>query len=122
MSTLPWLDNLMQPVHIMQYGQGNPAFIQQFADNEWIFWEMVDKLPDIVWPWFPQHLPVYGIAQEDSAAHIWFVGEPIGQEESSWRDLVLAVGRGQKLLTPMTENIVDSIGEIVHVAVFTTPS
>ncbi len=122
MSAWDWLEDLVQPVVIVTDGPENSAFTEVFQDHRLIVWKKGCERRDKPWPWFPQNVSIYGIGRPGEKVHIWFAGQPVGQEEASWRDLMLAVGRGKKLLTPVAEQMAAEIVKPVNVAVFTTPS
>lgn len=117
-----WLHQVIQPVHIVGYACEKSSFTQQFANHKLISFRETDDFPLVPWEWFPHGIESYGIGLDGAVPRLWFIGEPRGQEETSWRDLVLAVGRGQKILTPMTEALIDGISRVIKVAVLTTPS
>ncbi len=117
---LGWLDDLLLPVVIESHGPGNRLFEEKFHGRRMILWKNGDKGFGIPWPWFPRNVTVYGIGRERENVHIWFVGQPKGQEEMSWRDLILAVGRKQKILTPIAEQMAEEIAKPLAIAVFTT--
>jgi alkyl hydroperoxide reductase subunit AhpF len=116
-----WLEDVMLPVTITVAGSADPQFLLAMqAEN--IEVNISQSTGPAPWPWFPAEAVLYGLAKAGTQPHIWFVGEPTGQEERSWRDLVLAIGRQQRILTPMAESAVDEVNRPVRVAVFTTPS
>ncbi len=116
-----WLDDLVLPVQITVKGAGDAQFLKAMeADNIGVQSACDDF--SAPWPWLPTNIPFYGLQKPGNPAQIWFVGEPSGQEVQSWRDLVLAIGREQRMLTPMAESAVEQIDKEVPVAVFTTPS
>ncbi|MCY0908072.1 hypothetical protein [Sulfobacillus sp. hq2] len=118
-NTYAWIQEVALPVTLVHNARGDERFITAMSGDN-MLWRA--KEPPVAWDWLDPTVAYYGIGPENAEPSVWFVGEPIGQEERSWKDLVMAVGRQQRLLTPMTESIVDAIRQPVRVAVFTIPS
>ncbi len=118
---LDWMDDIALPITLVHIGHDDGEFIHAMSGQN-ITWESRQALPSLPWDWLPDGVPIYGIADAGSEPAVWFVGEPAGQEERSWHDLVLAIGRQQRILTPMTESVVDGVVDALRIAVLTTPS
>ncbi len=122
MASLLWLEELVVPVVIESRGPEDQTFANKFKHHSMIVWRRShDTSFSGLWPWFPQNIDMYGIGRESENVHTWFVGHPVGQEEISWRDLILAVGRQQKILTPVAQQMIQEIVNPLTIAVLTTP-
>lgn len=74
------------------------------------------------WPWYPNHLPHWGLRPPGSArARAWYAGVPKGQERRTFETLIEAMRRGRRVLSPLTEETLSGITRMVPMAVLTTP-
>lgn len=109
----------MFPVYIQTVGIGTPkgpdadnVVVVPTASLEW----------EPPWDWYPCQLPQWGIsAASEETPRAWFAGEPQGQELRVWENLVMAVGRKQRILSPLTEEIIQRVQKPVRMAILTTP-
>ncbi|MDA8193128.1 MAG: hypothetical protein M0Z53_03895 [Thermaerobacter sp.] len=115
-------DSLLLPVVIWEVPDARPEFEPLLFQNALVTRVSAPVLPFAgPWPWYPRQLPHWGVSSCQETPRTWFAGEPKGQEWQSFRDTVLAVGRGRQVLQPL---ILDSVRRLTHaitIVVLTTP-
>lgn len=115
----------MGPIYLTAVVGAGPGFdwYEEFSDDTPIIHQSLAALPwDPPWPWYPTHVPHWGLAKDGTHPRIWYAGIPKGQERIIFAKLVRAIGRNQGLLSPLARDLACQISGPVRVAVLTTPN
>ncbi len=77
---------------------------------------------DVPWSWYPRNLPHWGLGLPGERPRLWFAGRPRGLEWDTFTEMVVALSRGRRIVSPLVQEALGRQKESISLAVLTVPT